>query len=88
MLSGVSGREDPYVTPPKSSMSTSQSTSPAGVLSPRSPLTPGSVSPLVPLQFIKKAGDSPPVWLKEKERLHTGRRSILGKQASPQPQAP
>lgn len=49
--------------------------------------TPGSALPgptdhhspgLVPLHFIKKASDSPPVRDKEKERF-AGRRSILGK---------
>lgn len=48
-----------------------------GVLSPSSP-----ASPLVPLHFIKKASESPPMREKEKERLKAGRRSILGRSTS------
>lgn len=40
----------------------------------------GPSSPLVPLHFLKKASESPPVREKEKQRIGLGRRSILGKE--------
>lgn len=40
----------------------------------------GPNSPLVPLHFLKKASESPPVREKEKQRIGMGRRSILGKE--------
>lgn len=49
----------------------------SSLLSPSSP-----ASPLVPLHFIKKASESPPMREKEKERLKAGRRSILGRSTS------
>lgn len=42
-------------------------------------VSPGLGPGLIPLQFIRKASESPPVRLKEKERFG-GRRSILGKE--------
>ncbi|KAK4689278.1 hypothetical protein P7C73_g815, partial [Tremellales sp. Uapishka_1] len=77
------------VTPMKSSTPTSDFLSPHPESSTtnrsrrRSSLSPGVSSPgspLVPLHFIKKASDSPPVREREKERLQAGRRSILGRE--------
>lgn len=50
------------------------------------PLSPATAagsngSPLLPLHFIRKASESPPVREREKEQLKAGRRSILGKDA-------
>lgn len=42
----------------------------------------GPTSPLVPLHFLKKASESPPVREREKQRIGVGRRSILGKEGS------
>lgn len=48
-----------------------------------SPMTNGNAgSPLVPLHFIRKASESPPVRQREKEKLGVGRRSILGRSPS------
>jgi hypothetical protein len=49
----------------------------------RSNVSPlNNTSPLMPLHFIRKASESPPVREREKERLKAGRRSILGKEGS------
>lgn len=48
--------------------------------SPAGSATP--TSPLVPLHFMRKASESPPVRQREKETLGLGRRSILGKSPS------
>jgi hypothetical protein len=65
-----------------------------GFFSPlQSPITPkhkqkspgptgAETSPLVPLHFLKKASESPPVREKEKQRIGLGRRSILGKEGT------
>jgi len=42
----------------------------------------GPGTPLVPLHFIRKAGESPEVRQMEREKLVTGRRSILGRSHS------
>jgi hypothetical protein len=42
----------------------------------------GPASPLVPLHFLRKASESPPVREREKERLGVGRRSILGREGA------
>jgi hypothetical protein len=51
-------------------------------LSPAGSATPTSPLPLVPLHFMRKASESPPVRQREKEKLGVGRRSILGKSPS------
>ena len=44
-------------------------------------VSPGSRNDgLVPLDFIRKASESPPVREREKARLRAGRRSILGRE--------
>ena len=44
----------------------------------------GPTTPLIPLHFIRKASESPPVRQKEKEKFGAGKRSILGRSASGQ----
>lgn len=44
--------------------------------------TTGPTTPLVPLHFIRKASESPPIRQKEKEKFGAGKRSILGRSHS------
>ena len=50
-----------------------------GETSPGAGVSRSEGSPLYPLQFMRKASESPPVREKEKERYKAGSRSILGK---------
>lgn len=78
---------------PRNSVPLSRSSSYFSPLPLQSPTTPkqgdapsgqvsGPASPLVPLHFLRKASESPPMREREKERLGVGRRSILGREGA------